>query len=85
MKTYTFEAVENLINQYVNKGGEIIEINEGCLGYGTLICSAYGCKFAVIEEIFISAWKSTHTVKFYNNLPKKYTIILENLYQLGTI
>jgi len=82
MKTYTHQAVENLINQYVEKDGEILEIIEGCLGYGTVICSAYGCKYAVIEEVFVNAWQSTHTIKLYNNLPKKYNNLLDIYYNL---
>jgi hypothetical protein len=85
MKTYTLKAVENLIDQYIEKGGEIIEAVTGSLGYGTVICSAYGCKFAVIEEIFLNAWQSTHTIKMYNQLPKKYNNLLNNLYKLETI
>jgi len=85
MKTYSFQAVENLINQYIEKDGEVIEAVTGCLGYGTVICSAYGCKFAVIEEIFLNAWQSTHTIKIYNQLPKKYNNLLNNLYKLETI
>jgi len=85
MNTYTNEAVQNLINKYIDKDGEILEVIEGCLGYGTTICSAYGCKYAVIEEIFLNSWSSTHTIKFYNNLPKKYNNLLENLYNLETI
>jgi hypothetical protein len=80
MKLYTNEAVENLINKYVERDGEIIEAIEGCLGYGTVICSAYGCKYAVIEEVFLNAWISAHTIKMYNNLPKKYNNLLQNIY-----
>jgi hypothetical protein len=84
MTTYTNEAVQDLINAYVNRDGEVIEVVEGCLGYGTTICSAYGCKYAVIQEVFLNSWSSTHTIKMYNKLPKKYENLLENYYNLET-
>lgn len=37
MKTFTCGQVERLVNRYLDKGGEIETIDEGCLGYGTSI------------------------------------------------
>jgi hypothetical protein len=84
MTTYTNKVVQDLINKYVDRDGEVIEVIEGCLGYGTTICSAYGCKYAVIQEVFLNSWSSTHTIRMYNKLPKKYENLLESFYNLET-
>lgn len=78
MNTYSLKFIEDLINQYINKGGEIAEVEEGCLGYGTTICFGDGLKYAVIEERFQNSWSSTHTIKMYNKLPNKYEVMLKN-------
>ena len=72
MKNYSFKVVEKLINQYLDKGGEISQIEEGCLGYGTMVLSAKGYKYAIIKEVFVNSWVSTHSIRFYNKLPKKF-------------
>ena len=72
MKNYSLEAIEKLINQYLDKGGEISQIQEGCLGYGKMLLSASGYKYAVVQERFVNSWVSTHSIRFYNKLPKKW-------------
>jgi hypothetical protein len=80
MTHYTLKAVEDLINRYVERGGEVaIEIVEGSLGYGTTICFGDGLKTAVIQERFQNEWSSTHTITMYNKLPKKYQLMLNEL------
>jgi hypothetical protein len=37
-----------------------------------------GLKYAVVQERFVSAWVSTHTVRLYSKLPKKYLTLLNN-------
>ena len=78
MNTYSLKFIEDLINQYINKGGEIAEVEEGCLGYGTTICYGEGLKSTVIQEHFQNSWSSSHTVRMYNKLPKKYEDMLTN-------
>jgi len=79
MKHYRLSAVEDLINRYVERGGEVaIEIVEGSLGYGTTICFGDGLKTAVIQERFQNEWSSTHTITMYNKLPKKYQLMLDH-------
>jgi hypothetical protein len=78
MKNYSLKTVEKLINQYLDKGGEIIQIEEGCLGYGKMLLSASGYKYAVVQERFVNSWVSTHTIRFYNKLPKKFENIIIN-------
>jgi hypothetical protein len=72
MKIYELKTVENLITQYMKKGGHIDEIEEGVLGFGTIILSASGYKYAIVKEVYLNSWSSGHTIKFYNKLPKKY-------------
>jgi len=71
---YTLKACENLISDYVNlHSGECTTIEEGSLGLGkVLLHSAEGKKSVIINEVFLSAWSSGHTVRQYNKLPKKY-------------
>jgi len=69
---FSSSEISKLINQYLNLGGYITEIEEGSLGHGNLIISAPGYKHVVVKEIYLNEWSSAHTVRFYNKLPKKY-------------
>lgn len=73
-KTYDLRSCEELIEKYVNTyGGECKIIEEGCLGLGKILLhSAEGKKSIIITEIFVNSWTSTHTIRMYNKLPKKY-------------
>lgn len=71
MTTYTLSVCENLISQYADKG-TVRTIEEGTLGLGTVVCELEGYKTAVIKEIFVNEWTSTHTIRFYKKTPKKY-------------
>jgi len=81
MNLYGLAACEKLIEQYTQDfGGEVTEIEEGCLGLGTLILhGAPGKKTIVIQEVFLNAWSSGHTMRLYNSMPKKYEKILETI------
>lgn len=79
MNLYSCTAVLELLNRYLAKGGEVIEVEEGCLGYGTVICVGNGLKTIVIKEVFINEWSSGHTIRKYNKLPKKYSEMILNL------
>jgi len=74
MKNYSLKSCEDLITKYVNQyNGECLEIEEGCLGLGTILLhSAEGKKSILIKEVFINAWESGHSIKMFNKLPKKY-------------
>lgn len=73
-KIYTLAACESLIDKYVNDfKGECTTIREGVLGLGTvLLHSAKGKKSIVINEIYLNAWSSGHTIRMYDKLPQKY-------------
>ena len=73
MKHYTPGVCESLIYKYLHEfKGEVTVIKEGCLGLGTVLLSAEGMKYVVIRERFQTSWSSTHTIRMYNKLPKKY-------------
>ena len=76
MKLYTLKYCEDLISKYINiHKGEAETIKEGSLGLGTILLhGAEGKKSVVIQEVFLNAWSSGHTIKMYNKLPKKYLI-----------
>lgn len=77
---YNYQQIDKLIERYSNiENSEIVQIWEGCLGSGNWILTAPGKKTAIIKEVYVNAWQSTHTVKMYNKTPKKYQSILNNL------
>lgn len=69
---YTCEAVQNLCGKYMDLGGICYTIEEGCLGYGTVVCVADGYKTAIVREEYLNEWSSAHKIRFYNKCPAKY-------------
>lgn len=69
---------ERLIQNYHQKGGEHVIIEEGCLGLGLIICYGEGLKTSIIKEVYVSSRVSTHSVIKYNKTPKKYLKYLSN-------
>ena len=78
-KNYSLSACENLMEKYLDAGGEAITIEEGCLGLGIVVCFGKNLKTTIIKEYYINEWNSGHTVRMYNNMPKKYAEILEQI------
>jgi len=70
MQNYSSTQVGNLIDKYIDKGGEVITIEEGCLGYGITVCLGENLKTAIIQEFYLNEWNSSHKVRFYNKIPK---------------
>lgn len=79
MKHYTLQACENLISKYADLGGDVVTVQEGSLGLGTVICMASGKKTAIIQERFLNEWSSSHTIRFYNKIPSKYEKLVEKV------
>lgn len=71
-KLFDCENVEKLIAYYMEHGGECVELIEGTLGYGRMILYGDGLKTAIVEEIALNEWSSAHTIRWFNNMPKKY-------------
>lgn len=80
MKRYmNIEQIERIINILVEKGANVYELIEGCLGYGlTVVTGAENCKTMVIKEEYLNAWSSANSVRFYKKLPKKYAEMINN-------
>jgi len=81
---YSLEAIENLIQKYHNAGGYSVTLEEGCLGYGTLMLYAEPekkLKTFIIQERYLNEWSSAHTIRGYQNPPKKYLDMLEKIEQ----
>lgn len=74
---YSLSAVENLIKRYSDKGGYMVEIKEGSLGYGTTILAGEKLKTTIIQEVYLNPWSSGHTVRMYRKCPKKYAKYLQ--------
>lgn len=79
-KLYTSGRVTDLAAKYADVGGEIVTIEEGCLGWGFTIMYAPGYKTAIIQEIGLNTWQVGHKVRFYNEMPKKYKNMIEDYY-----
>ena len=76
---YILKSVEKLISNYLQLGGEMIEIKEGVLGLGKILLhSAPKTCTIVITEKYVNSWCSTHTIRQYKKTPKKYQNIIDN-------
>lgn len=82
MTLYSLDACENLIEQYMERGGTATTVSEGTLGLGTVICQAEKCKTAVITERYLNEWTSGHTIRLYREIPKKYEYMVEHADEL---
>lgn len=77
MKLYSVKACEELMDMYIDRGGEAITLEEGCLGLGLVVCYGNGLKTSVITEVYINQWSSGHKIRQYNKCPKKYADMIE--------
>ena len=77
MKLYNYEAVEQLMNRYLEQGGNVHILDEGSLVYGLVVCEGEGLKTAVIKEVYLNEWSSAQSIRMYNNMPKKYAKMIE--------
>ena len=71
-KLYDCSAIEKLMNAYCEHDGNAYTITEGSLGYGEMLLYGDGLKVCIVREVYVNAWSSGHTVRFYNECPKKY-------------
>ncbi len=71
---YSLKSCETLIDKYINEyKGQITQLEEGILGLGMLMLhDAEGKKTIIIKEVFVNSWTSTHSIRMYNKMPKKY-------------
>lgn len=79
MRLFTVQQTDQLIDKYLSKGGELHVIDEGCLAHGLVIATADGYKSAVIKEVYLNEWSSMQSIRLYNELPKKYQALINNI------
>ena len=82
MTYWRLDSIKTLISRYLDIGGEMTTMKEGCLGYGTTLLHApkeAKLKTIVIQEHYINPWSSGNTVRLYNKMPKKYEKWLEKV------
>lgn len=75
---YGSTAIQKLADKYIEKGGEVVTIEEGILGWGLTICHGENLKTCVIKEVYLNCWSSGHKVRFYNKIPQKYAKMLKS-------
>lgn len=71
---YTTSSVGRLIAEYLDAGGQMLQMREGVLGHGDVLLydDAGKLKTYVIREVAINEWSSGHKVRGYNRMPEKY-------------
>lgn len=74
MKLYSYKQAEDLINRYIDKGGNAIQLSDGVLGCGNWLLYDFSgnLKFFIITEIYLNCWSSAQKIRSYNKIPKKY-------------
>lgn len=75
---YSHKVVDNLVDRYIAKGGEVIQMREPVLGCGDLLLFGDGLKTTVINEVYLGMYSSAHTIRRYNRTPAKYQKIIDN-------
>lgn len=76
-KLHSTLQISNLIQRYIDLGGECHQIEEGVLGHGTLLLTgAPQRRHIVVREVPVNEWNSLHRIRQYNKLPIKYQKIL---------
>lgn len=73
-------ACETMINQAAALGLNVCELEPGTLGLGLVVIDSRGTCYRsyVIREAYVNPWVSTHIVRSYRELPKKYANMIDN-------
>lgn len=66
---YTTSSVGRLIAEYLDAGGQMLQMREGVLGRGDVLLYD--------REVAINEWSSGHKVRGYNRMPEKYRALLD--------
>jgi hypothetical protein len=75
---YNYKQIDEFLSNYAKiEGSLIFQISEGVLGSGNWVCTAPNKKTAIIKEVFVTSWSSTHTIRYYNKTPKKYLKLIQ--------
>lgn len=73
------DGIKRIIDTYLERGGEVVELEEGVLGYGMLMLYGTGLKTTIINEVYLNPWSSAHTIRMYRSMPRKYQEMLNKL------
>jgi len=69
----TLQSCESLITNAIINGCEVTTIEEGCLGLGLVVIDGGEDFYSyVIKEVYLNEWSSSHKIRKYKSLPKKY-------------
>lgn len=76
---YTSTSVDKLIADYMEAGGQMLQMQEGTLGCGDVLLYDEAGKLYtfVIREVYINEWSSGHTVRKYRKIPAKYQALVD--------
>ena len=78
---YSSSDMDKLILRYLQSGGEMLQIRAGILGVGDVLLYDMSGKLKtfVITEVALNEWSSTHKLRGYHKMPKKYAAMLANV------
>lgn len=79
---YSYKEVNELINKYLDRGGDFEELEEGLYTYGLAMLHAHPdlkLKTFIIQEVVLNEWSTAFTIRGYNKTPKKYEKMLERV------
>lgn len=79
-KLYSLHACESMMEKYADMGGNVLTLEEGTLGVGLVVCFGENLKTAIIKEVSVNSWTSAHTIRMYNEMPRKYADMIEKHY-----
>lgn len=76
---YTIESTQRLIDEYLNEGGSIFQMQEGVLGLGDFVLYDMGgrLKTYIVHEVVLNEWSSGQSIRAYNRMPEKYRAMIE--------
>jgi hypothetical protein len=75
---YNYKEVDKLLQRYLSiENSNVVQTSESVLGCGNWICTAPNKKTAIIKEVFVNSWTSTHKITLYNKTPKKYLNLIK--------
>lgn len=75
---YTIDCATDLIQKYIDGGYPVYTLDEGCLGYGLVVCDGLDdWKTSVISEVYLNEWSSAQKIRMYRTMPEKYRKMIE--------
>lgn len=81
MTVYSYECAREIMQKYLDKGGDFIVFDEGCLAQGLTVCFGEGLKTTVINEVYLNEWSSGQSIRMYNKMPKKYEKMIDDWFE----